>query len=76
MSAIVVDEQKCFQVETLECTRTNTEMKIDICSYEYKSKEKPQKAQLIEVEFEKKCTDNKVTVCKQQGKELKLLEHT
>ena len=68
MSTVVVEEQKCFQVETLECSRKDIEMKTDVCTYEYKSKEKPQKAQLIEVEFEKKCTNNKVTVCKPQGK--------
>ena len=74
MTSVVKEEQQCFQIQTLECSNEEVEMKTEVCSYVYESKETPQKVKVIEVEFEKKCTVNMVTVCQPQGNPYKL-EH-
>ena len=39
----------------------------EICTYEYSKKEETTTAQTVEVQFEKKCRKQKVTVCDYAG---------
>ena len=68
MGMSVVDEEQCFKIDSLDCSEEDVEIKTNICSYTYESKETKKQVKTVEIEFEKKCTHNKVTVCQPQGK--------
>jgi len=63
MSNSIEEKEVCFDVAKTECKETTESVDIELCTYVYEEMEVAQPAKTIEVEFEKKCQTQMVTVC-------------
>ena len=70
MSTVISEEDQCFKTSKLQCEETVEQVQMEVCGFTYESKEIPQPATMIDIEFEKACTTQMVTVCKPQRKKI------
>ena len=63
----IVEVDFCFTINKTVCSVTEETIDNEVCTYEYLKKEEASTAQTVQVQFEKKCRKQKVTVCDYAG---------
>ena len=63
----IVEVDFCFTFNKTVCSITTESIDNEICTFEYSRKEEASTAQTVQVQFEKKCRKQKVTVCDYAG---------
>ena len=63
----IVEVDFCFTFNKTVCSITTESIDNEVCTFEYSRKEEASTAQTVQVQFEKKCRKQKVTVCDYAG---------